>query len=195
MSLVADKRRYGTSVSSAIVRSSFLAAVVVLSADFEACAGQPADRGYVPSQKIDKALRSLDEYYGDVETSVNCKRDRYVVAKTICRDKYLYNLATLNSRVCVLSIENATGTRLDDHKYYHLSYINRDECPSSKKKEECLPPCVTKSKGKMKYGLIPPTTCVTKKCIYEFYKKEINDSGGDVSPFFNSGQDVTKPVP
>jgi hypothetical protein len=178
-----------------MLRFSFLTAFLLLSAGFDVCVAEPADQGYVPAQKIAKALRALDEYYSDVKTSINCQRDGYAVAKVVCRDKYLYELAMLNSKSCVLSIENATGDRLDDHKYYHTKYIKRHECAPPKKKDECLPPCVTKMRSKMTYGLIPPATCVTKKCIYEFYRKEINASGGDVSPFVDQGEDVTKPVP
>jgi hypothetical protein len=181
-------------------RLSFLIALVVLVTGFEVCGAQPADKGRaqvqkVSPQKIEAALRTLDEYYGDVKVSIDCRRDKYPAAKIICRDKYLYNLATLNSRACVLSIENATGSRLDDHKYYHLNYVDPSQCLSSKRREECIPSCVTRVKLTMRYGRLPPATCVTWNCLYEFFKREINDSGGDVSPFSDSGQDVAKPTP
>jgi hypothetical protein len=133
-------------------RSSFLMAFVVLSASLEVCVAQPADHGYVPTQKIDKALRTLDEYYADVKAKINCGRDRFAVAKIICHNKYLYDLATLNSKAHAYAMENAAGS-LINHK-----------------------------KG---YGGIPPASCVTKKCIYAFYKNEINASLGDISPFLD----------
>ena len=195
--LKAGLRRSERSRSSSMLRLSFLTVLllVFLSADFEVCLARPADQGYISLQRIYKAIRTLNEYYGDVRASVNCTIDRYPAAAIICRDKYLYAIATLNSMTCVLSIENATGDRLDDHKYYHTRYINPDECDSTKKREQCLPPCVTKMGPKMRYGLIPPITCITKKCIYEFYMKQINDAGGDVSPFSDPGQDLPKPAP
>jgi hypothetical protein len=145
-----------------MIRTCLLTAFVVLSASGEVCAAQTSDPGYVSSQKIDKALRTLDEYYSDVKAKINCHRDRYVVAKIICRNKYLYDLATLNSKAHAYAMENAAGS-LIDHK-----------------------------KG---YGGIPPLTCLTKKCIYAFYKSEINASLGDISPFSEADEDGGKPAP
>jgi hypothetical protein len=145
-----------------MLRLSFLTGFLVLSVGFEICVAQPVDQGYVLAQKISESLRTLDEYYRDVKVNVNCKRDRYAVAKIVCRDKYLYDLATLNSKSRAFSIENATHSKINH---------------------------------KRSYGRIPPATCLTKKCIYEFYKSEINASMGDVSPFADQGEDATKPTP
>lgn len=145
-----------------MLRFVFLTASLALAASPEVCVAQSAGQGYVSSQKIDEALRTLDEYYSDVRVNIDCKRDRFFVARMICRDKYLYDLATLNSKARAFSVENATHSQISH---------------------------------KRRYGRIPPAVCVTKKCIYEFYKKEINAAMGDVSPFADQGEGATKPAP
>jgi hypothetical protein len=135
------------------------AVAVALFAGPSAWAAQPVASGLVAPQTIAKAIRTLNEQdFEDVKANINCKTDRRPVVRIICRNRYLYDLATLNSKA---------SAKLDENSG------NRHE-----------------NKG---YGGIPPSTCRTFKCIYTFYKNEIDVSLGGLSPFADDQGTAPKP--
>lgn len=136
-----------------------VAVAVAVFAGPSAWGAQQAPAGIVAPETIAMALRTLNEQeFDDVKANINCKTSRSLVVRRICRDKYLYALATLNSKASAKLEENSG---------------NRHE-----------------SKG---YGGVPPSTCLTFKCIYTFYKNEINTALGGLSPFADDQGTAPKP--
>ena len=78
------------------------------------------------------------------------------MAKLICKNKYLSDMELLNNRAQVYAIENATKSEIEHQKY-------RGTIPAK---------CRSKA---TKNGI--------EKCIYVFFKKNINDALGGESPF------------
>ncbi len=85
-----------------------------------------------PLAWLETSLRKLDTGYGDVPSSVDCKRPvpRSAVA-LICASPYLRTAELLNTRAQVYARENATGTEVD-----HAGW--RGQIPQSCKTEACI---------------------------------------------------------
>jgi len=127
-----------------IFRNGLFSALALIVFATHSASSQRAYGKVVTDQDLDRSLNGLEEYYGDVPSSVDCKIDKRLVVKLICNSKYLSDLELLNSRAQVYAIENATKSRIDHTRYQ---------------------------------GDIP-LECRSKVCIYEYYKKHIDDALG-----------------
>lgn len=72
---------------------------------------------WVPLAKIEKRLRELNDFYGDISSAVNCRKPSGPVEKMICGDDYLSRAELLNTRATAYAEENGTKREVDHKRY------------------------------------------------------------------------------
>lgn len=94
--------------------AAFLAASLPAAATAQA---QGAHPDWVPQAKVEKSLRNLGDFYGDISSAVNCRKPADKVEALICSSDYLTKAELLNTRASAYAYENGTKTEVDHKRY------------------------------------------------------------------------------
>ncbi len=116
-----------------------------------------ASDGCFSEEKITEAIKSLNDFYGDVPASVNCKKEeKSEVEKIICENNFLQLMDELDTKAHVYAVENATKSEVD-----HKTLVDQDWIESSRNK------------------------CTSVLCLCQAFMMHTNDNKGGDSPYFS----------
>jgi uncharacterized protein len=93
--------------------------------------GKNIDKNWISDSLIRDALKKANEFYSDVPSSLNCKKQRKRIERLICKNRYLQRIELLSARAQAYAIENATKTEIN-----HKSFVG--EIPMNCKTEQCI---------------------------------------------------------
>ncbi len=108
-------------------------------------------------QKIKEAIKSLNDYYGDVPAAVSCKKAKKNTAeKLICKNDFLQLMDELDTKAYVYAVENATKSEVDHKKFVDKQWIKNSR-----------------------------NQCTSVLCLCQSFMMHTNNSQGGFSPYFS----------
>ena len=90
----------------------------------------------VDEAKLKDSINSINQFYGDVPPTVNCKKPANKAEQLICSSGILSSMEELDRKAYVYAIENGTKQEVDHKKTKSVQWIRdvRNKC----KDELCL---------------------------------------------------------